>query len=695
MSDSRSATLLVELGCEELPPKTLDRLARGFFNSVCEQLEKNGIEFDRSGSRALASPRRLAFSIGSVKGRQPDRKLQRRGPAVAAAFDEQGNPTPAALGFARSVGVEVSELERLSNEKGEWLYCEILDQGKTLEQLLFPILENALSALPVAKPMRWADHAFSFVRPVHWLVVLHGDEVLQGELMGHRADNLSRGHRIHHPGPIKIPSADGYIDALRKAYVLVDPTERRQIIRESIEQCIEDKDRDTPRITPTLLDEVNNIVEWPVALQCAFEAAFLEVPPEALIASMEDHQKFFPVLDHEGGLQPRFIVVANLESKQIDAVREGFERVIRPRLADAQFFWNQDRKQPLEASLSILENVVFQEKLGSVSDKSERLAEISGKIADFLGEDVASLRRAAQLSKCDLVSQMVGEFPELQGTMGGYYALASGENEGVSMAIKEHYAPRFSGDSLPASQPGRILALADRLDTLVGIFATGLKPTGNKDPFALRRAALGLVRLLTETGIDMDLKPLIETAATALEDQLNVSDETLLEVHDFIVDRARQMFRDKGFDTRLVNAVLSAPLTSLQDLESRLNALSQFMTLRSAESLVSANKRIGNILRKSGEDQIKEIEDDRLELAEERALFDEIIRVSALLEPLYSSREYSQALTLLAEIHPTINQFFEQVMVMDDDPVIRANRLALLGRLKGLFDRVADLSQAA
>jgi glycyl-tRNA synthetase beta chain len=342
-----------------------------------------------------------------------------------------------------------------------------------------------------------------------------------------------------------------------------------------------------------------------------------------------------------------------------------------------------------------LEHVVFQEKLGSLSDKSRRLEEITVTIAELQGEDGASLRRAAQLSKCDLVSQMVGEFPELQGTMGGYYALASGESEGVSMAIKEHYAPRFSGDSLPASQPGRILALADRLDTLVGIFAAGLKPTGNKDPFALRRAALGLVRLLTETGIDIDLGPLLETAANALEDQLSVSDKTLVDVHDFIVDRARQMFRDKGFDTRLVNAVLSARLTSLQDLESRLNALDHFMSLQSAESLVAANKRIGNILRKSGENDTREIEEDRLVLAEERMLFDEVSRVSGLLEPLFASREYSQALTLLAEVHPTINQFFDQVMVMDDDPVIRANRLALLGRLKGLFDRVADLSQAA
>lgn len=694
MTDFKTDTLLVELGCEELPPKTLDRLALSFFEGVCSRLEKAGIAFNPDESRPLYSPRRLAIQLAAVAARQPDREIERRGPALQAAFDGKGSPTPAAMGFARSVGREVADLETLSTDKGEWLYCLIQEPGQDLEPLLFPMLQQALDDLPVAKPMRWASHEYSFVRPVHWLVVLHGQRVLKGSLFGQAADRISQGHRVHHPGPVEIQHADDYLSRLEQASVLADPEKRRERVRQGALEAGLQAGGST-RITDGLLDEVNNLVEWPIPVLCSFEPAFLSVPQEALIASMEDHQKFFPVLDADDGrLRPEFIAMSNLESKDPDAVRRGFERVIRPRLADAQFFWDQDRKKPLEASRSAINAIIFQKDMASVGHKSDRIASISKKIAELLQIDSATAERAAQLCKCDLVSQMVGEFPELQGTMGAYYAEASGEDPAVAQAIGEHYSPRFSGDRLPDSELGRVVALADRLDTLAGIFAAGLKPTGNKDPFALRRAALGIVRLLTEASLDIDLDRLLAISANALAETITLSPEALNEVRAFVLDRARQHFRDQGFDTRLVNAALEAPLSTLLDLQARIRALDGFMQLPAAEALVAANKRIGNILRKSETNIKAEIDANILILPEEKRLFEEVTRLESLLPRLFDRGDYADALNHLADLQTTVDAFFDQVMVMDEDIAVRENRLALLKRLKTLFDRVADLSLA-
>jgi glycyl-tRNA synthetase beta chain len=695
MSEFETADLLVELGCEELPPKSLTALAAAFFEGVCDGLEAADITFDRASSRSLYTPRRLALLLSGVAERQPDRVRERRGPALSAAFDADGEPTSAAIGFASSVGLEVHELETVKTDKGEWLFCKLEEPGKSLHELLFPVLRESLERLPVPRPMRWSGHDFSFIRPVHWLVVLHGEHVVDGSLYGRSAGRSTRGHRVHSPGPHDVSAASDYQRLLESAFVLVDQDRRKETIRARAASAGTAMDGVT-KISQVLLDEVNNMVEWPVAVGCRFDSSFLDVPHEALIASMEDHQKFFPVLDSgEGDLLPFFVAISNLESKDPKAVREGFERVIRPRLADARFFWEQDRQRPLEHNAPALHDIVFQEELGSIGDKSARIGGISTKLAEIIGVDPEPAARAASLSKCDLVSQMVGEFPELQGIMGSYYALESGEDPEVCTAIGEHYAPRYSGDGLPESVHGQILSLADRLDTLVGIFAIGLQPTGNRDPFALRRAALGVVRILIDKDIGVPLERLLSIAAEAFSGHMQVSKETLSEVRDFILDRARSHFRDRGYRTRLVNAVFAAPLDTLPDLFSRLQSLDLFMQLPAADSLVTANKRIGNILRKSEETISQEIDENMLEFEEERALFEEVMRLESALGPLFEAADYAPALQQLAGLQEAVDRFFDEVLVMADDPAVRGNRLALLLRLKGLFDHVADLSMAA
>ena len=684
----------MELGCEELPPKNLQRLARSFYNSVCQGLTTAGVEIDAENGRVYYTPRRLGFRLPVVSSKQADQVLERRGPAISAAFDDEGNPTQAALGFARSVGKELGELDRQQTDKGEWLFCRVKKPGKPLGEVIYPVMEKALATLPIAKPMRWSNHDFSFVRPVHWLVVLHGSEVLEGKLFGKSADRKTRGHRIHNPGPHPIGSPMEYETVLEKAFVMVDPEARKRRIEDLAVNAGQEQGGKT-RITDALLDEVTNIVEWPAAVNCYFEEPFLEVPREALVASMEDHQKFFPVLNSvDGKLTSGFVVITNIESKDIAAVQEGFERVIRPRLADARFFWEQDQKTELLAYSGSLDAVVFQKYLGSVGDKSRRIAAIARTLAEVVGQDTVAAEQAALLCKCDLVTLMVGEFPELQGTMGEYYALKSGETPKVARAIGEHYSPRFAGDDIPVSALGQILSIADRMDTLVGIMAAGLKPTGNKDPFALRRAALGVVRILTEAEMLISLDKLLDMAITALSGQLSVSGQCRSDSRLFLIERLRNYFLDQRFNTNVVNSVFSAPITTLPDLQARLNALNHFMTLPEAGSLVAANKRIGNILRKSGSDVLGEIDENILSIKEERLLFDEVIKVEDKLNPLFQEADYISALKVLANLDQVITSFFDQVMVMDEDLVVRNNRLALLKRLKGLFDRVADLAMA-
>ena len=687
------ADLLIELGCEELPPKSLTRLGETLFEGVLSQLEKAEIAFDANASKLYYTPRRLAVLVSNVAGSQPDQVLERKGPALSAAFDHEGKPTPAAAGFARSVGKDVAELETLKNDKGEWLYCRIEKPGQKLADLLFPMLEKALAALPVAKPMRWASNDFSFIRPVHWLVTLHGSNVIDGSLFGLTADNTTRGHRIHSPGPHEVALAGDYEEVLEAACVIADPVKRSAVIRaQAIEQAASAGGK--ALIDDHLLEEVTNLVEWPRSLCGSFDKEFLEVPAECLVASMQDHQKFFPVVNPEGGgLQARFITVANLDSLDVDAVRDGFERVIRPRLADARFFWDQDNKSSLADWLPQLDNVVFQKELGTVGDKSKRLAKISKKIAEETGVNETVAERAALLCKCDLVSHMVGEFPELQGIMGRYYASQSGEDKQVAQAIGDHYLPAYSGDSLPSQSAGKVVALADRLDTLTGIFAIGQKPTGNKDPFALRRAALGLIRILLDAELNIELDRVLAIAALSVQEQVAVAPHVLLELRQFILDRMKHYLREQGYDTSLVNAALDAPLSTLPDLVSRVDALREFMTHEAAENLVAANKRIGNILRKAEAEAGGQINEDLLVIEEERHLFKEISSISTELEGLYGSADYTAALTLLAGLSDEIEAFFDKVMVMDDDADVRRNRLSLLARLKALFDRTANLAR--
>jgi glycyl-tRNA synthetase beta chain len=687
-----SADLLIELGCEELPPKSLSILGQTLFDEFLNQLNKAGLTFNAADSRAYYTPRRLALLISGVAARQPDQVMDRKGPALVAAFDSENKPTPAANGFARSVGKTVDELDTLKTDAGEWLYCRVEKPGQLLEDLFLPMLETALAALPVAKPMRWASNEFSFIRPVHWLVAMHGSKVLKSNLFGLNSGNTTRGHRIHSPGPHEIPTASDYEQVLESACVLADQEKRRDMIEKQV-ISLGEKAGGKAVIDENLLAEVTNLVEWPRSICGSFDTEFLSVPAEALIASMQDHQKFFPIVSNDkGALTNRFIAVANLDSLDFDAVREGFERVIRPRLSDARFFWDQDNKSSLEDWMQQLDSIVFQNTLGSVGDKSRRISVISKNIADKTGVDKVAAQRAASLCKCDLVSQMVGEFPELQGIMGRYYALQSGEKNEVALAIGDHYLPAFSGDRLATGAVGKVVALADRLDTLTGIFATGNKPSGNKDPFALRRAALGVVRILLDGELNIELDKCLAIAASTLQEQLPVTPQVLLELRQFILERLKHHLREKGYETSLVNAALDAPLGTLPDLVLRLDALREFMQHDVASDLAAANKRIGNILRKAGTLENTTINEDILVIKEEISLFKEIRRISNDLELLYKKADYTSALTLLAGLFDAVEAFFDKVMVMDDDPQVRNNRLNLLAELKGLFDRIANLA---
>jgi glycyl-tRNA synthetase beta chain len=687
-----TADLLIELGCEELPPKALDNIRTAFFEAVLAGLEKSNISLDPENSRAFSTPRRLTLMLSNVASGQPDQELERRGPAVQAAFDSDGKPTGAAMGFARSVGKDVAELETIETDKGQWLFARIEQAGKPLAEIIYPVLEQAIKQLPVPKPMRWADNDFSFVRPVHWLVVLHGDRVIEGQLLGQRAGRLTLGHRVHSPGPHSLPDSEAYLPTLFDAFVIADQDRRKTRIRESL--LLSDP---SVHIETSLLDEVNNLVEWPVAVNCSFEEEFLEVPHAALVASMQDHQKFFPVMDsnNPGHISNRFIAVSNIESTHPPSVKAGYERVIRPRLADARFFLEQDKKQALEASLPLLDRAVFQKDIGTIGDKTRRMSSVSTNIADYLSLNPEHASRAALLSKCDLMTLMVGEFPELQGTMGHQYALLSGETLEVATAIGEHYTPRFSGDEIPGSIDGKLVSIADRIDTLVGIFAAGLRPSGNKDPFALRRSALGLVRILIESDLEIPLDRLLAIASNELSGQLEVKPDLLLDVRAFIVDRLRGYYRDKGHETELISAALASDWDTLPDLDRRLRALSDFMGQNEAASLATANKRIGNILRKTDEAVSEKINSELFLFEEERHLFEEITRLGEIVSPLLEQGNYAHSLTLLAGLREPVDAFFDAVMVMDKDAALRLNRLSLLSRLKALFDRIADLSVLA
>lgn len=684
---------LVEIGTEELPPKSLFTLAQAFAQGIGQGLVGAGVKHGQL--EWFATPRRLAVRVLGVSDHQPDQDIKRQGPAVANAFDASGQPTKAALGFAASCGVQLEELQQVDGPKGKVLQYVGVKPGEATPSLLPGIVTAALNALPIARRMRWGAGEQEFVRPVHWVVMLFGSNVVETTILGIAAGKHSRGHRFHAPQEIAISSPAKYAEAMReKGHVVVDPNQRRDLIREGVTKLAESLGGNAV-IEAALLDEVAALVEWPVPLAGHFDARFLTLPPEVLIATMQDHQRYFPVRGADGQLVNSFITVANIESRDPDKVRDGNERVVRPRLADAAFFWETDRRQRLDSRCEALKNVTFQNKLGSLFDKSTRVATLASRIAEVIGSDVTAAQRAAQLCKCDLLTAMVGEFPELQGLMGRYYAQADGEAADVAAALEEQYWPRFSGDRLPQTTTGIALSVADRLDTIAGIFSIGQKPSGTRDPFGLRRAALGILRITVERSLELDLLQLVEVAVSL--QPVPAPPDVSNEIWAYLMERLRSSYLEgdagRSVTTEMFDAVLASRPHSPLDIDLRLRALEAFLKLPEAESLSAANKRIANILRKAPADMSGAVDTQRLLDPAERQLFEHVISIERAVNPLLARREYPTALGHLASLREDIDRFFDSVMVMAEDIDVRTNRLALLTRLRAVFVQIADLSR--
>ena len=689
---------LVEIGAEEMPPKSLFALAGAFRNGITTGLSAAGLT--HGAANFYATPRRLTVVVRRLLDRQPEQRIERRGPPVSAAFDAAGKPTRAATAFAESCSVAVGDLARVTDAKGEFLYCKTTRAGLRASDLLAGIVETALEQLPIARRMRWGAGTAQFVRPVHWVVMLHGDAVIPCELFGLPAGRMTRGHRFHAPKPIALRSPGGYLAALERRRVVADFEARRARIRAGVAAAAE-AENGTAIIDPAVLDDVTALTEWPVPIAGRYEPRFLELPPEVLIATLQDHQRYFPVRDASGKLLPIFVAVANIESREPKEVRAGNERVVRPRLADAAFFYAADRKTSLASRGAALSTVSFQAQLGTLAEKTARITVLAVQIARGTGEDPAAAQRAAELAKCDLLTAMVGEFPELQGVMGRYYALNDGEPDQVAAAIAEQYLPRFAGDSLPATGAGLAIAVADKLDTLVGIFAIGQKPTGTKDPYGLRRAALGVLRILIETGIALDLRELIRTALDSIRADLarlggNEPPEGLVdEIYDYVMERLRAWYLESasGITTEMIDAVLDTRPVSPLDFDDRLRALAAFLKLPDAAGLTAANKRIANILRKAGEQPSPRVDPGLLTDPHERKLATEVEELRQDVERLVTARRYAEALARLASLRGTVDEFFDHVLVMAEDARVRANRLALLAALQRLFLHMANLSR--
>ncbi|MGK9066408.1 glycine--tRNA ligase subunit beta [Stutzerimonas chloritidismutans] len=675
---------LVELGTEELPPKALGKLSDAFRSGIEKGLKEAGLLHARV--QAFAAPRRLAVLVQNLESQQPDRSVNLDGPPLQAAFDADGEPTQAALGFARKCGVELADIDR----SGPKLKYSRTIAGEPTTALLPGIVEAALNDLPIPKRMRWAARKEEFVRPTQWLVMLFGDQVIDCTLLAQRAGRESRGHRFHSPGPVRISKPSSYLDDLRSARVIADFAERRAMIAKRVDELAAEQ-QGTAIVPPELLDEVTALVEWPVPLVCSFEERFLDVPQEALISTMQDNQKYFCLLDTNGKLLPRFITVANIESRDPAQVIAGNEKVVRPRLTDAEFFFKQDKKQRLEAFNDRLKNVVFQAQLGSVYDKAVRVSKLAAFIAGNVQGNSDWAARAGLLSKCDLATEMVGEFPEMQGVAGYYYALNDGEPQDVALALNEQYMPRGAGAELPTTQTGAILAVADKLDTLVGIFGIGMLPTGSKDPYALRRAALGVLRILVEKGIDLDLVQAVNFAIAQFGDQVKAAglDEQVLE---FIFDRLRARYEDEGIDVASYLSVRAVKPASALDFDQRVQAVQAFRTLPEAEALAAANKRVSNLLSKFDAKLPETVEPRYFDNATEFSLYSALQQAEQAVQPLAAARQYREALERLAHLRAPVDAFFEAVLVNADDASVRANRYALLARLRGLFLGVADIS---
>ncbi len=679
---------LVEIGTEELPPKALKTLATSFADNVEAELNQAGLTFDKI--EWFAAPRRLAVKVLNLATQQPSKEIEKRGPAVSAAFDAEGKPTKAAEGWARGCGITVEQAERIATDKGEWLVHRAKIEGQPTKNLLNGIVANALAKLPIPKPMRWADKTVQFIRPVHTVTMLLGDELIEGEILGVASARTIRGHRFLGEKEFEIQHADQYPQLLReKGSVVADFNERKaEILAKS--QAKATALGGVADIEESLLEEVTSLVEYPNVLAAKFEERFLAVPAEALVYTMKGDQKYFPIYDKDGKLLPHFIFVSNINPEDPTAIIEGNEKVVRPRLTDAEFFFKTDLKQKLVDRLPRLETVLFQQQLGTLKDKTDRIEQLAGEIAKQIGADEAKAKRAGLLSKCDLMTNMVFEFTDTQGVMGMHYARHDGEDKEVAVALNEQYMPRFAGDELPKSLVASAVALADKFDTLTGIFGIGQAPKGSADPFALRRAALGALRIIVEKNLPLDLEDLVKKSAALFGDKLT-NQNVVTDVVDFMLGRFRAWYQDEGIAVDVIQAVLARRPTRPADFNARVRAVSHFRTLDSAEALAAANKRVSNILAKA-DAAIGEINLTACVEPAEKALAEAVLALRTEVQPLIAQGDYTAVLDKLANLRAPVDSFFDNVMVNAEDPALRQNRLAILNTLQGLFLQVADIS---
>ena len=679
---------LVEIGTEELPPKALKTLATSFADNVEAELNQAGLTFDKI--EWFAAPRRLAVKVLNLATQQPSKEIEKRGPAVSAAFDAEGKPTKAAEGWARGCGITVEQAERIATDKGEWLVHRAKIEGQPTKNLLNDIVANALAKLPIPKPMRWADKTVQFIRPVHTVTMLLGDDLIEGEILGVASARTIRGHRFLGEKEFEIQHADQYPQLLReKGSVVADFNERKaEILAKS--QAKATALGGVADIEESLLEEVTSLVEYPNVLAAKFEERFLAVPAEALVYTMKGDQKYFPIYDKDGKLLPHFIFVSNINPEDPTAIIEGNEKVVRPRLTDAEFFFKTDLKQKLVDRLPRLETVLFQQQLGTLKDKTDRIEQLAGEIAKQIGADEAKAKRAGLLSKCDLMTNMVFEFTDTQGVMGMHYARHDGEDEEVAVALNEQYMPRFAGDELPKSLVASAVALADKFDTLTGIFGIGQAPKGSADPFALRRAALGALRIIVEKNLPLDLEDLVKKSAALFGDKLT-NQNVVADVVDFMLGRFRAWYQDEGIAVDVIQAVLARRPTRPADFDARVRAVSHFRTLDSAEALAAANKRVSNILAKA-DVAIGEINLTACVEPAEKALAEAVLALRTEVQPLIAQGDYTAVLDKLANLRAPVDSFFDNVMVNAEDPALRQNRLAILNTLQDLFLQVADIS---
>ncbi|MDU5638199.1 MAG: glycine--tRNA ligase subunit beta [Haemophilus parainfluenzae] len=679
---------LVEIGTEELPPKALKTLATSFADNVEAELNQAGLSFDKI--EWFAAPRRLAVKVLNLATQQPSKEIEKRGPAVSAAFDAEGKPTKAAEGWARGCGITVEQAERIATDKGEWLVHRAKIEGQPTKNLLNDIVANALAKLPIPKPMRWADKTVQFIRPVHTVTMLLGDELIEGEILGVASARTIRGHRFLGEKEFEIQHADQYPQLLReKGSVVADFNERKaEILAKS--QAKATALGGVADIEESLLEEVTSLVEYPNVLAAKFEERFLAVPAEALVYTMKGDQKYFPIYDKDGKLLPHFIFVSNINPEDPTAIIEGNEKVVRPRLTDAEFFFKTDLKQKLVDRLPRLETVLFQQQLGTLKDKTDRIEQLAGEIAKQIGADEAKAKRAGLLSKCDLMTNMVFEFTDTQGVMGMHYARHDGEDEEVAVALNEQYMPRFAGDELPKSLVASAVALADKFDTLTGIFGIGQAPKGSADPFALRRAALGALRIIVEKNLPLDLEDVVKKSAALFGDKLT-NQNVVADVVDFMLGRFRAWYQDEGIAVDVIQSVLARRPTRPADFDARVRAVSHFRTLDSAEALAAANKRVSNILAKA-DAAIGEINLTACVEPAEKALAEAVLALRTEVQPLIAQGDYTAVLDKLANLRAPVDSFFDNVMVNAEDPALRQNRLAILNTLQDLFLQVADIS---